>query len=51
MFIYDETFIKCCVECGINFDNGQMVYYTCYKNRCFCDNCKNIISCRVVRDI
>ncbi len=47
MIIYNETFIKCCGECGINFVNGQMIYYTWYENRCFCDNCKNIINDRV----
>ena len=36
-----------CAECGKDFIENQIVHYTWYENRFFCDACKPIMDQRV----
>lgn len=42
-----ETTSAYCAECGSDFISGEVVYYTWYENRCFCNDCKQIMNTRV----
>lgn len=42
-----ETSIKYCAECQRDFKVGEIVNFTWYENRCFCNECKKIMNKRV----
>lgn len=42
-----ETTSKYCSECLCEFTSGAIVHYTWYENRCFCNECKQIMNIRV----
>ncbi|WP_313469513.1 hypothetical protein [Lysinibacillus sp.] len=41
------TTSKYCAECERGFVAGEVVHYTWYENRCFCDKCKQALNERV----
>lgn len=36
-----------CAECERDFLEGEVVNYTWYENRCFCNDCKRVMNERV----
>lgn len=42
-----ETKVKYCAECEKDFIDSEVVFYTWYENRCFCDKCKQLMNERV----
>lgn len=42
-----ETTSKYCAKCLQDFIIGEVVHYTWYENRCFCNDCQQIMNTRV----
>lgn len=42
-----ETSVSYCDECCRDFIMGEVVHFTWYENRFFCDECKQIMNKRV----
>lgn len=43
----NETTSKYCAECLRDFVVNEVVHYTWYENRCFCNDCKEVMNERV----
>ena len=41
------TLVSYCSECQRDFAVNEIVHYTWYENRCFCDKCKTLMNARV----